>query len=229
MVKGLIFDYGGTLDTGGTHWGKVLWHAYERCGVPVSEGMFREAYVYAERTLATRRIITPEFTFRDTLDRKIGLEMDFIRENHGLENVEEFHAKVVDSAYGVAQQCTEKAAGVLRRLGERYPMVLVSNFYGNIEKVLQEFALDGIFGSVVESAMVGIRKPDPRIFSLGVERLGLKPEETMVVGDSYDKDIVPAHSIGCRTAWIKGEGWTDETVENPMADRIIESLDELPD
>lgn len=229
MVKGLIFDYGGTLDTGGTHWGKVLWHAYERCGVPIAEGMFREAYVYAERTLATRRIITPEFTFRDTLDRKIRLEMDFIRENYGLENVEEFHAKVVDSAYGVAQQCTEKAARVLRRLGERYPMVLVSNFYGNIEKVLQEFALDGIFGSVVESAVVGIRKPDPRIFSLGVERFGLKPEETVVVGDSYDKDIVPAHSIGCRTAWIKGEGWTDETVENPVADRIIESLDELPE
>ncbi|MFS6554926.1 hypothetical protein VPJ68_05445, partial [Parabacteroides distasonis] len=48
-IKGYIFDYGGTLDTGGMHWGKALWHAYERCGVPVTEQMFRDAYVHAER------------------------------------------------------------------------------------------------------------------------------------------------------------------------------------
>ena len=47
-IKALIFDYGGTLDTAGCHWGKVLWHAYQRMNVPVSEDAFREAYVYAE-------------------------------------------------------------------------------------------------------------------------------------------------------------------------------------
>lgn len=36
-IKGFIFDYGGTLDTRGNHWGKVLWHGYERTGVPVGE------------------------------------------------------------------------------------------------------------------------------------------------------------------------------------------------
>ena len=45
MSKGYIFDYGGTLDTGGQHWGMVLWHAYERHHVPVTEHEFREAYV----------------------------------------------------------------------------------------------------------------------------------------------------------------------------------------
>ena len=35
MIKGYIFDYGATLDTAGQHWGKVLWHAYERQQVPV--------------------------------------------------------------------------------------------------------------------------------------------------------------------------------------------------
>ena len=52
MLKGYIFDYGGTLDTGGQHWGKVIWHAYERQQVPVSEEAFRDAYVHAERTLS---------------------------------------------------------------------------------------------------------------------------------------------------------------------------------
>ena len=39
-VNGYIFDYGGTLDTGGHHWGKVLWHVYEHLHVPVSEEQF---------------------------------------------------------------------------------------------------------------------------------------------------------------------------------------------
>jgi putative hydrolase of the HAD superfamily len=106
-------------------------------------------------------------------------------------------------------------------------MVLVSNFYGNIATVLKEFQLDGIFQSVIESAVVGVRKPDPRIFTLGVEALGLHPEEVMVVGDSIDKDIIPARKAGCQTIWFKGEGWTDDPVDESIPDRIITSLDEI--
>lgn len=51
-VKGLIFDYGGTLDTGGDHWSEIIWDAYRQAGVAVSKPEFREAYVYAERELA---------------------------------------------------------------------------------------------------------------------------------------------------------------------------------
>lgn len=49
-VKGFLFDYGGTLDTAGCHWGKMLWHAYQRQFVPIEEEQFRDAYVFAERT-----------------------------------------------------------------------------------------------------------------------------------------------------------------------------------
>ena len=89
-------------------------------------------------------------------------------------------------------------------------MVLVSNFYGNIETVLADFDLLKYFPKIIESAVVGIRKPDPRIFRLGVDALGLPPKEILVVGDSLKKDILPAESIGCRTAWLKGKGWSAE-------------------
>ena len=89
-------------------------------------------------------------------------------------------------------------------------MVLVSNFYGNVESVLSDFDVRKYFGTIVESAVVGVRKPDPKIFALGVEALGLKPEEVLVIGDSYKKDIVPAESLGCKVLWIKGKGWTAE-------------------
>lgn len=78
MIKALIFDYGGTLDTGGNHWGQVLWHAYQRCSVPVSEQQFREAYVQVERLLGSQPVIQPDFTFRQTLATKISLQMQFL-------------------------------------------------------------------------------------------------------------------------------------------------------
>ena len=106
-------------------------------------------------------------------------------------------------------------------------MVLVSNFYGNIETVLKEFGLDGIFSQIIESAVVGVRKPDPRIFTLGVEALNLKPDEIVVVGDSIDKDIIPARQAGCHTVWFRGEGWTDAPVDESIPEKIITDLGEL--
>ena len=115
---------------------------------------------------------------------------------------------------------------MLDALHARYPMVLVSNFYGNVETVLADFDLLRYFKQIIESAVVGVRKPDPRIFMLGVEALGLQPGEVLVVGDSYKKDIVPAESIGCRVLWLKGKGWTTEedAVTHPC---IIKNLSEV--
>ena len=226
-IKGFIFDYGGTLDTRGNHWGKVLWHGYERTGVPVGEQDFRDAYVYGERTLATSPIVKPDFTFRDTLQAKIRLQLQWLEENRSLGDATRFLERILDDVYQQTKDTTKESALVLEELAKRFPLVLVSNFYGNISTVLREFGLDHLFGDIIESAVVGIRKPDARIFALGVERLGLKAEEVAVVGDSYDKDILPSHSIGCHTIWFKGEGWTDEVVENSVADKVIGSLKEI--
>lgn len=226
-IKGFIFDYGGTLDTRGNHWGKVLWHGYERTGVPVGEQDFRDAYVYGERTLATSPIVKPDFTFRDTLQAKIRLQLQWLEENRNLGDATRYLERILDDVYQQTKDTTKESALVLEELAKKFPLVLVSNFYGNISTVLREFGLDHLFGDIIESAVVGIRKPDARIFALGVERLGLKAEEVAVVGDSYDKDILPSHSIGCHTIWFKGEGWTDKVVENSVADKVIGSLKEI--
>lgn len=226
-IKGFIFDYGGTLDTRGNHWGKVLWHGFERTGVPVGEQDFRDAYVYGERTLATSPIVKPDFTFRDTLQAKIRLQLQWLEENRNLGDATRYLERILDDVYQQTKDTTKESALVLEELAKRFPLVLVSNFYGNISTVLREFDLDHLFGDIIESAVVGIRKPDARIFALGVERLGLKAEDVAVVGDSYDKDILPSHSSGCHTIWFKGEGWTDDVVENSVADKVIGSLKEI--
>lgn len=246
-VKGIIFDYGGTLDTAGCHWGKMLWRAYERQQVPVTEEQFRDAYVYGERTLGRNPIIRPDDTFHRTLSTKIRLEMEHLCTQGAWDATEtEFKAKhqaVLNDLYTETKRTTAHSADVLRELHKRYPMVLVSNFYGNIACVLREFGLDGFFLDIVESAVVGIRKPDPRIFTLGVEALNSKlgntspqlgglrralaPQEILVVGDSFYKDILPAQKAGCKTAWFKGEGWTSEEYDESIPDLIINDLQEL--
>ena len=227
MIKGYIFDYGGTLDTGGHHWGKVIWHAYKRQQVPVSETLFREAYVYGERTLGKNPIIQPDFTFRQTLEKKLQLQLEYIEDKKEEFKSENYLQLVLADLYQHTCEETARSIEVLLKLKERYPMVLVSNFYGNIQTVLREFGLDGIFSKIIESAVVGIRKPDPRIFTLGVEALGLKPEEVIVVGDSIDKDIIPARDAGCHTVWFKGEGWTNDPVDETNAERVITALKQL--
>jgi putative hydrolase of the HAD superfamily len=231
MIKGIIFDYGGTLDTRGNHWGKVLWHAYENQQVPVTEDQFREAYVYAERTLGRNPIILPTYTFKKLLDVKLRLEMEYLFTKGYWKTDKNTYTKVelalLDNLYGQVRQNVQESREVLTQLHERFPMVLVSNFYGNIGVVLQEFQLEGLFGHVIESAVVGIRKPDARIFQLGVDALGFSPEEVVVVGDSMSKDIVPARSIGCQTVWYKGEGWTDKQEDESIPDRVITDLHEL--
>ena len=229
MTAGYIFDYGGTLDTGGQHWGQVLWHAYERHQVPVTEAQFREAYVHAERTLGRNPIIRPDYTFRQTLETKLLLQLEYFRGVWSVECGARYAEMLADDLYARTVEQTARSLKVLQTLKDQgVPMVLVSNFYGNMTVVLHEFGFDGLFVKVVESAVVGIRKPDPRIFLLGVDALGLKPEEVTVVGDSLDKDIIPAHEAGCQTVWFRGEGWTPapHNGDCPYCE-IIDSLDEL--
>ena len=46
-VKGILFDYGGTIDSDGLHWAEVIWTVYQEREVPVSKEVFREAYLVA--------------------------------------------------------------------------------------------------------------------------------------------------------------------------------------
>lgn len=106
-------------------------------------------------------------------------------------------------------------------------MMLVSNFYGNVDSVLRDFDLRKYFKGVIESAVVGVRKPNPVIFKLGVDVLEMEPSEVLVVGDSLKKDILPAESIGCQVLWLKGKGWTAEE-DAQTHPNTIKSLSEVP-
>ena len=226
-VKGIIFDYGGTLDTGGDHWSEVIWSAWQQAGVAADKAEFREVYVYAERELARTLHILPHHNFNDLLNIKMQIELQRLAElgHFSPDEIESKAKEIAAICYASAKASVESAKPVLDALSKRYPMVLVSNFYGNVETVLKDFGIDGYFKKIIESAVVGVRKPDPKIFTLGVEALGLKPEEVLVFGDSYSKDIVPAEKAGCQAIWLKGKGWTKEE-DDTFHPNIVSSLSE---
>ncbi|WP_029904939.1 HAD family hydrolase [Prevotella sp. 10(H)] len=228
-IKGIIFDYGGTIDSNGKHWAEVLWHAYQKQKVSVTKEQFREAYVYTERYLATHPVIQPEDNFYILLQKKTDLQVKYLIEKGFLtddDKTKDYSLAISTHCYTFVKDLIDKEKSLLRILKDRYPMVLVSNFYGNVQSVLSDFGLLEYFHDIIESAVVGVRKPDPAIFGLGVESLGLPASAVVVIGDSYSKDILPASEIGCRTIWLKGQGWCDDE-ENATADAIISDFMEL--
>ena len=240
-IQAIIFDYGGTIDTNALHWSEVLWEGYRHTNIPVNKEEFRQSYVFAERALAKHPYIQPEHNFLDLLTIKCDLEtQDLV--NRGVWLVSDTERKIQSDA--VANYCYQYVLNVLEvsrpviaTLAEKYPLVLVSNFYGNIETILKDFHLE-YFQHIVESAVVGVRKPDPQIFQLGVDALRgitgktaeeLPAHDILVVGDSYSKDILPATKIGCQTVWLKGIGWDNETVDETVPTHIIRHIKDLPE
>ena len=226
-IEGIIFDYGGTIDTNGIHWGELIWQEYRNAGIPVEKDLYREAYVHGERSLAKHPIIEPTDTFRTLLKKKMAIQAGFLR-GKGIDMKAGKEEEIAEACYSRVLDTIETARPVIEGLATAYPMVLVTNFYGNMPVVLKEFKLSQLFRSIIESSVVGIRKPDPALFALGVEALSTSPCRTVVIGDSYRKDIYPAASLGCRTVWLKNLCWEEEPVmEGHEPTAIIDTIEHL--
>jgi len=169
-VRGVIFDYGGTLDTRGDHWSYLIEEAYAKAGVIVDHAEFREAYVYAERELARERHILPGHDFHDLLRIKIAIELGWLVRK-GLfapQDVGKKTEEIARDCYDRARANVAEAEPVLKRLSEKYPLVLVSNFYGNISRVLNDFGIGKYFKAVrcwwwvipTKRISFRLRKPD---------------------------------------------------------------------
>ncbi|QRR03895.1 HAD family hydrolase [Dyadobacter sandarakinus] len=228
MIKGVLLDYGGTIDTNGLHWANVLWDSYRNNQVHVPEEAFAAAYKFGERALAINPIIRPHHVFGDVLKLKVEQQFVSLRDQ-GFDPDPDLIGLVAAECEQFARTTVEKAAGTLAKLAEQYPLVMVSNFYGNIQAVLEDFGIAGYFQSIVESAVVGFRKPEPQIYQLGVDRLGFSPAECVVVGDSYSKDVVPARTVGCRTIWLNVKGWEEQHAAGTDADAEITDFAQTPD
>ena len=94
-------------------------------------------------------------------------------------------------------QPNPQARAVLERLQRRNLAVgMISNSDGSIERMITEQGLAPYFRFVLDSYVVGVEKPDPRIFEMALERAGVGPAEAVYVGDLYSIDVVGSRAAG---------------------------------
>lgn len=109
----------------------------------------------------------------------------------------------------------------LARAGKR--LAVVSNAEGQVEGDLREAGFARHLETVVDSHVVGVAKPDPRIFAIALERIGCSVQDALYVGDVPAYDVVGARAAGMPVVLIDRHAVHDD-VDCPR----IRSIRELP-
>ncbi|UQZ37756.1 L-2-haloalkanoic acid dehalogenase [Paenibacillus sp. PK3_47] len=105
-------------------------------------------------------------------------------------------------------------------------LALVSNGYGQFQyDNFRSLQITHLFDEVLISEWEGLRKPDPAIFKLALNRLNIAAENALFVGDHPDNDIRASRDAGMKTVW-KRTGHVESVVK---ADAVIHDLKELID
>ncbi|MBC7263883.1 MAG: HAD-IA family hydrolase, partial [Chloroflexi bacterium] len=89
----------------------------------------------------------------------------------------------------------ERMVALLRQLRSNYKIALLSNATPALEGLLERYGIANLFDVVINSSRVGLRKPDLRIYALTAERLGLRPEECLLIDDK-ERNTSAAREIG---------------------------------
>jgi putative hydrolase of the HAD superfamily len=98
-------------------------------------------------------------------------------------------------------------APTLKRLQEEgYVLGVISNAEGTVAQLLADAGLEPFFRFIIDSHVVGIEKPDPRIFSLALERAGAEAGRAIFVGDAYTVDVVGARAAGIEPVLLDSFG-----------------------
>ena len=237
-VNALLFDFGGTLD-GRLHWLDRFLADYRAAGIEISRAELDPAFDQATRTGYGATKILTRFGLTDLVRFIVGHQFESLRQS-GPDKVrailEEGGAKgrhrIVEAI--TASFVRETVAGlehtrdVIAALHGRFKLGVVSNFYGNLDRILAEARLDRFFAAVADSSRVGIFKPEPGIFEFALKKMRAGTAETAMIGDSLAKDCAPAKKIGLRTVWLRADSNRSVPADAAaLADITIESIDEV--
>jgi HAD superfamily hydrolase (TIGR01509 family) len=89
-----------------------------------------------------------------------------------------------------------------RARGAGVPVVVVSNSEGMLEALFEDLGLGSAFDFVIDSGVVGIEKPDPRIFDIALGRFRVPASRTLHLGDNFATDVLGARAAGIPVALV---------------------------
>jgi len=92
----------------------------------------------------------------------------------------------------------------VRAVGVR--VAIVSNSEGMLEPLFERLGIRPAMDLVVDSGIVGVEKPDPRIFRIALDRFGVTPDRAFHLGDNFATDVLGARAAGIRVALVDPYG-----------------------
>jgi len=200
MMRAILFDMGGTLDGDGLHWLDRFVALYRASGVTLPRDTLRAAFDAAEAAAATDDIEeVAQCGIATMVSRHVRRQLRHL----GVDDAP-LAARVAGGFVDAVRAATTVNRSLLAHLADRgFLLGVVSNGCGNVDYLCREFGYSPFLSVVVDSRRAGVSKPDPRIFERAVFQLAVRADETLAVGDSFDRDIVPARRAGLRTAWLQ--------------------------
>jgi putative hydrolase of the HAD superfamily len=218
-IKAVILDFGGTLVDGALNWDPyhenirsyLASHGYN---VPMRElkKALRTTLSELEKFRATGKEMAFEEVYGLFLRR-----LSVLYDDEMLEYLHENFRKHYETEFF---SCVES---VLEELASKYKVALLSNTMSDQPiLLLEESGFDRFFDVMHCSSMLGVRKPNPEIFDIVLNDLGVHPVEAVHVGDSVEADMYGARESGITGVWIK-------TPDQPLWNgHAISSICELP-
>jgi putative hydrolase of the HAD superfamily len=202
-------------------------------------------YAFLKRLLDARQVATTvaelsasESIARTTIDRRVregGRSSDAWRDyfrilltrvgappdgtEEIIDTLAEAHERV--GLWTVAIEDAVATVRALKTSGRR--LGVVSNAEGRVERDLNGAGFEGLFETVVDSHLVGVEKPDPEIFRIAMERMGVNPETAIFLGDVPSVDVAGARAAGL-TAVLLDRHDLYASVDAPR----LRSIAELP-
>jgi putative hydrolase of the HAD superfamily len=104
-------------------------------------------------------------------------------------------------------------AGLVEALGQARQadvrIAVVSNSEGMLANLFERLGILGAMDLVVDSGIVGVEKPDPRIFRVALDHFEAAPERALHLGDNFSTDVLGARAAGIRVALVDPLGHLD--------------------
>ena len=102
-------------------------------------------------------------------------------------------------------------------------VAIISNSEGMLARIFEQLEILSHFDLVVDSGLFGVEKPDARIFHVALDKLGVRAEHALHLGDTYATDVLGARAAGVRTALIDPHGhYTGRFVDVARVAGVVE-------
>ena len=192
MIRTVLLDAGGVL-------------------LDLDYGLLRRLLAFRGIETSVGDLSTSESIARTTIDRRV-------REGGRTSQAWREYFRIILSRAGVAPASAEEIIDILAEThariglwtvaidgavetvrslrGAGYRAGVVSNAEGRVARDLDGAGYAGLFEVVVDSHLVGVEKPDPAIFRIALERMGIEPGDAIFVGDVPSVDVAGARAAG---------------------------------